>query len=68
MVTQLSTRPVTQTELPPTPVMRQDDVQAHIEDTFLYSAIRNNKLVYRTWHQLTDSEQREIYCNQFAIY
>lgn len=49
-------------------IVREDDVQQHVEDDFLYTAIRNNKLVLRTWHQLTECEQRDIYCQTFDIY
>jgi len=39
-------------------LIREDDQAAHVEDSLLVNAIRNNKLVEVYWNDLTDDEQR----------
>jgi hypothetical protein len=41
------------------------DLQAHIEDTDIVSAIRNGKLVNISWNELTEDEKRQAYNNMF---
>lgn len=48
-----------------TPSIIEDDVQQHVEDTYLYQMIRDGKFAHLTYNQLTDSERRELYCSMF---
>lgn len=53
---------------PVTAVVREDDLQQHIEDTPLVSAVRNGKLVELPWNALTDEERRKANNVLFHIY
>lgn len=52
----------------PMPTMREDDLQQHIEDDFLYTAIRNNRFVQLPWNELTECERRDIHVSLNCIY
>jgi len=39
-------------------LIREDDTQAHIEDSLKVNAIRNGQLVEVYWNALTDDERR----------
>jgi hypothetical protein len=44
------------------------DQSTTVEKPFLYTAIRNNRLLQLPWHELTESEQRQIKVNMFLLY
>jgi len=52
-------------QVAPSPVVREDDIQSHIEDTDLVSAIRAGHLIQVSWNQLSPDEQRAAYRNMF---
>lgn len=56
----------THTATTPTPsLVRTDDEMQHIEDTPLFTAIRNHQFVELPWNELDDSERRAIHINLF---
>lgn len=42
------------------------DLEQNIEDTPLFTVIRNHRFIELTWNELTDEERRQIYVNVFS--
>ena len=50
------------------PLVREDDLEQHIEDDLKVNAIRDGKLVEVPWNELTDDERRAAYVELFHMY
>lgn len=56
---------VAQAATPHNIVIESDEIQ-HIEDTPLWTVIRNGRFIELPWNALTEAEKRAIYINMFA--
>ena len=50
------------------PLVREDDLEQHIEDDMKVNTIRDGKLVEVAWNELTEAERRAAYVGLFDIY
>ena len=55
-----------QATLPVTTPVLDSDLEQHIEDTLLFTVIRDHRFVELTYNELTDDEKRAIYVNLFS--
>ena len=49
-------------------IVREDDVQQHIEDDLMVNAIRDGKIVQVRYNELTEDERRAAEVALFGIY
>lgn len=64
-----SAQPIEQPSSSTTVITDERPLEAQPSSTErIYGAFRNGQLVNVAWHELTDGERRDAYCNLFAIY